>query len=303
MSRDFMHDPELNAMPQTGDYVRFLVVGDFTAANIAVVNAHPDLTAIVQRHRLSFALGFIHQVEVGYVGLHSHATFELVFHPTGSGHTRLANGSGVDFIAGDAVLYAPWQRHDQTQITAGDDLCLQIGVDGPLPSTLPPLLHLSVSADPWLDRELRELAAGPVAHNDLGRISLDHRAAAVMSRMLAQATTYDAVPEASAADRHAADAHRWITEHFRDIGRLEEVAERVGIGYDHLRHSFRRRYGRSLVRWLMEVRIERAKELLVHAPMTIADISRHVGYATPRHFSAVFKAIAGTTPAEFRCKR
>lgn len=269
----------------------------------AAVSLTTDLASVVQERRLSFALGFIHQVEVGHVGLHSHATYEIVYHPSGTGRTHLANGTGIDFVPGDVVLYAPWQRHDQTQTTAGDDLCIQIGVDGPLPGSLPPLLHLSAAADPWLERELCELSAGPVAHNDLERISLDHRAAAVMSRMLAQATTYEMRPDESPADRHAADAHRWITEHFRDIGRLEEIADQVGIGYDHLRHSFRRRYGRSLVRWLMEVRIERAKELLVHAPLTIAEISRQVGYATPRHFSAVFKTIAGTTPAEFRAKR
>lgn len=48
------------------------------------------------------------------------------------------------------------------------------------------------------------------------------------------------------------------------------------------------------------VRLERAQELLVHSNLNIADIGHKLGYSTSANFVRSFKALTGSTPAQFR---
>lgn len=263
--------------------------------------AIPDLAALVRAGGASFTAGYAHRLEQGACPFHHHAGFEIVHHRSGHGRSRLADGPELGFAAGDVVVYAPQQSHDQTQEAAGEDACVHISVRGPMPRALPAYFHVPAVADGWLRRELHELSDRPSATGELERLSLDLRAGALLVRLLAEAeTAVQATAPASAGDAHAELADRYIGERFRDIGRLEDVATHLGIGYDHLRHVYRRRYGRSLVRRLIEARIERAKVLLRHAPIPVSGVAAEVGYATARHFSEVFRTVAGCTPGAFR---
>ncbi len=199
------------------------------------------------------------------------------------------------------MVYAPRQVHDQTQLSAGVDACIHIAYAGVLPRAMPRCFLLSSFTDPWIRRELLDLSAPMPIAGDFARLSLDLRAGALLARLLAQAeATGPSLPDMPLGDAHAERADRYLIEHFRDLGRLEQVATHVGIGYDHLRHVYRQRYGRSLVRRLIEVRIAHAKILLTHAPIPIAGVAAEVGYATARHFSTIFRQVAGCSPAAFR---
>jgi AraC-like DNA-binding protein len=51
---------------------------------------------------------------------------------------------------------------------------------------------------------------------------------------------------------------------------------------------------------LRAVRLHNAAELLAHQPLTVADVSRLVGYRQPSHFIKAFRRRYGTTPGAFR---
>ncbi len=78
---------------------------------------------------LRHAAGLRHPVAEGYYcPFHEHAGIEIVFHPTGSGVTRVERRGGegeggvqeVAFEAGDVVVYAPRARHDQRMEAGGE---------------------------------------------------------------------------------------------------------------------------------------------------------------------------------------
>lgn len=265
------------------------------------MDAISDLAALVRNGGARFAAGYVHRIGRGRCPLHAHAGFEIVHHQRGRGSSGLGTGDEIRFAEGDVTVYAPHEQHDQDQAVAGIDACIHIAVAGAMPRGLPACFHLAAPFDPWLHRELHELSSGQAGAGPLERLSLDLRAGALLLRLIADAgATVRAAERAAAGDGHAERADRLIAERFRDIGRLEEVAAELGIGYDHLRHVYRRRYGRSLVRRLMEARIERAKALLAHAPIPVTQVAGEVGYATARHFAAVFRAMVGSTPTAYR---
>jgi AraC-like DNA-binding protein len=265
------------------------------------MGAITDLAPLVRTGNATFLAGFVQRHVQGRCGFHDHAGFEIVHHRRGRGQTILDDGVSVDFHPGDVVVYVPRQVHDQVQDSVGEDVCIQVMVAGALPRALPACFHLPVIEDAWIRGELDDLSQRSPPADPLERLSLALRAGALLVRLLALAqAAAEPRPVVGAGDGHAERAHRLIAEEFRTLGRLEEVAERLQIGYDHLRHVYRRRYGHSLVRRLMEVRVERAKTLLAHAPVPVAEVATEVGYATARHFSAVFKEIAGCTPGAWR---
>lgn len=244
-------------------------------------------------------LGLAVAVDLTYCPLHGHRSWELVAHPSGRGTTRLGDGRRWDFAPGDAVLYAPHQRHDQQLSEPGDDLCLQFE----LPAATPALDGGALLAG-VLDGELAieaRLLCRQRPGSPAERLAWGHRLSALLLRLAARCG--DGAGPATAPEDHATRARRIIAERHRDLGRLEEVAAELGIGHDHLRHLFRKAFGTSLVGWLTEVRLARAKELLERSPLSLAGIAREVGWGNERYLCSVFRRLTGTSPGRWRQQR
>lgn len=63
---------------------------------------------------------------------------------------------------------------------------------------------------------------------------------------------------------------------------------------------FKNQMGYSPHRYLMKVRIDKAKELLINTDFEITDIALQVGYSNHSSFTRVFKELEGITPYQFR---
>lgn len=81
---------------------------------------------------------------------------------------------------------------------------------------------------------------------------------------------------------------------------LRAVAARAGYSRYHFVRLFRRAYGETPGQYLSRRRIERAKELLRSANLTVTEICLLVGFTSLGTFSARFTRQVGMTPTEFR---
>src|SRR5215469_9213116 len=79
-----------------------------------------------------------------------------------------------------------------------------------------------------------------------------------------------------------------------------DAARMCGMNETHFMSSFKHVTGVSFMKYLNQYRIQRAQDLLVRTDRTIADISLDTGYCDQSYFSAVFRKLAGTTPAAYR---
>lgn len=102
---------------------------------------------------------------------------------------------------------------------------------------------------------------------------------------------------------HASQARSYIIEKYATIDCLEEVAQAIGVSHDRLRHVFRSRYGVGLLKFLQQIRLERAAYLLTHSTLPLKNICGLCGFANERYLCSAFKQWAGQTPGDFRAKR
>jgi len=91
-----------------------------------------------------------------------------------------------------------------------------------------------------------------------------------------------------------------MREHFTKIASLGSIAQAIGISSDHLRHLFKTVRRKSLVRYLNELRIERAKTLLLHSNLTLKQIATLCGFKGEYYCSSVFHKLARAWPRHYR---
>ena len=95
----------------------------------------------------------------------------------------------------------------------------------------------------------------------------------------------------------------YIEAHLADDISLSDLAGLAGLSTHHFGEAFKASTGTSPHRYLIERRILRAKELLLGAEQSIAEIAISVGFASHSHFTDNFRKLTGTTPSRFRIDR
>ncbi|WAA12528.1 response regulator [Fervidibacillus halotolerans] len=95
-------------------------------------------------------------------------------------------------------------------------------------------------------------------------------------------------------------AKKYIQNRFNDSISLEEVAEHVKLSTPYFAKLFKEETGKTYTDYLTELRMRRAKELLLNTDLTFKEISFQVGYRDPNYFSRVFKKYFNLSPREYQ---
>lgn len=91
-----------------------------------------------------------------------------------------------------------------------------------------------------------------------------------------------------------------MLEHYSDPGICNDrLASLCGISTVYFRKSFEVIYGTSPIRYLHELRINKAKAILCGDYGSIGQIAQSVGYNSVYHFSKMFKAYTGMSPSQY----
>ncbi|MEA2640813.1 MAG: AraC family transcriptional regulator [Chloroflexota bacterium] len=85
----------------------------------------------------------------------------------------------------------------------------------------------------------------------------------------------------------------------RDLS-LEEIATASYLSAFHFARLFKQLTGTTPGEYLANLRLERARELLIQSDAPIGEIARRVGYSSQSHFARRFKAVAGVSPRVYR---
>ena len=96
------------------------------------------------------------------------------------------------------------------------------------------------------------------------------------------------------------DAVLYIENRFDESVTLPDIAKAAGINHTTLTALMKEELGLTAIEYLMKYRITVAEKQLEFTSVPIKDIANMTGFKTVQHFSRVFKAQTGETPAEFR---
>lgn len=97
-------------------------------------------------------------------------------------------------------------------------------------------------------------------------------------------------------------AKEYINNNYSKSITLQNVSETFMFSSCYFSKLFKKEAGMTFIRYLTEVRINKAKELLNDYSLKIYDISYMVGYSNVKHFVSLFKKNMGVTPSEYRKK-
>lgn len=84
--------------------------------------------------------------------------------------------------------------------------------------------------------------------------------------------------------------------------RLETLAKLSGVSAGHLGVLFRREMGTSPIDFLLEKRMERARQLLQQGRLSVTRIAQDLGFSSSQHFAGIFRQRHGCAPTAFRCR-
>jgi AraC family transcriptional regulator len=78
-----------------------------------------------------------------------------------------------------------------------------------------------------------------------------------------------------------------------------DLSNLVELGRRQFFRKFANTFGTPPHKYVMDVRVERAKQLL-SADQSLVEIAGSLGFASQAHFCGVFRKITGTSPGRFR---
>lgn len=94
--------------------------------------------------------------------------------------------------------------------------------------------------------------------------------------------------------------HDYIEKHISEDISLTVLSEQVYLNPVYLSRVYKQITGQNISKYIADLRIQKAKEMLNRPDMKIYEIAYAVGYESPAHFSRIFKKSTGYTPLEYR---
>lgn len=98
----------------------------------------------------------------------------------------------------------------------------------------------------------------------------------------------------------ATEIANYLALHFRERISLEEISRQTFFSVAYCESEFRKAYGKSIINYLIDLRLVEAKALLVETSMPCSLISEMVGFDDANYFSRVFKKRIGFSPLQYR---
>jgi AraC-like DNA-binding protein len=100
-------------------------------------------------------------------------------------------------------------------------------------------------------------------------------------------------------DANIQQAMRYMREHATRPLSVEQIARHVGMSASHFAHRFSAVARLSPMRYLKQLRLEAARELMLGQRVRAGDAALQVGYESASHFTRDFKRAFGSAPGEY----
>jgi AraC family transcriptional regulator len=181
---------------------------------------------------------------------------------------------------------------------------LQRVLDCALPDNLARSFHALTQA-PWEDafvaQTMVRLWDATLAHDPTDQLLADGALVALATHLLQRAGAGE-----KPGRRVAMPAWRlqrvteFVDAHLHEDLGIATLADAAGLSVRHFTRAFTQQVGETPHRWLMNRRIERAKQRLAHSDDTLEQIARACGFSAQSHFTRVFRLITGEPPKRWQ---
>lgn len=84
---------------------------------------------------------------------------------------------------------------------------------------------------------------------------------------------------------------------------LVEIADHIGLSRRQIERLFQQEMGRSPARYYLEIRLDRARHLLIQSSMPVVEIAIASGFVSASHFSKCYRELYAKSPQQERAER
>lgn len=93
---------------------------------------------------------------------------------------------------------------------------------------------------------------------------------------------------------------RYLQKHLSEEMSLSVLADEFHLNPQYISRLFKNEIGVNFLTYLTNIRMEKAKKLLLSTALSITDVAERAGYTDYRVFTKVFKKTEGVTPSQYR---
>lgn len=200
-------------------------------------------------------------------------------------------------IAGSCFVYPADVQHRPTTTGETTLICLQWTGGEPPPAAVPPLPDRGgrlYGCLLWL------LEWWPGLHAQPELLASNAERCQDLLRVLLHGLREAARPTAPCLADKVAAAREYLLRHLDGDHRMAELATLVGLSSAHLSRRFAAEYGVPPMRFLHQVRLERARAMLLGTTSPVSEIAAAVGFPDHSWFTESFHRHFGCTPQSVR---
>lgn len=230
--------------------------------------------------------------------------FQVLYITRGEGFFESEPTGKRDVTAGNVMLLFPgvWHRYRPSAQTGWDEYW--VSYNGDYAKRLAERGFLSPQ-DPLLNTGLDDTILQPylalldrVRHEPPGYQQLiAANTMEILAAALAAVRTSRTGGRATAAIREAKIVLAQRTEEVVD---MERLAGSLHMSYAHFRRLFKQQTGLSPYQYHLQLRINRAREMLHGTTLAVRQVAARLNFESPYHFSKIFKQKTGMSPSQWR---
>lgn len=127
-----------------------------------------------------------------------------------------------------------------------------------------------------------------------------HRLESLVTQMVLQVHTKKRAYQEDPVHAPVMKVKMWINEHLGHKITIKDLSDLVYMNPTYFCEYFKKETGKTILDYITDVRLERAKDLLQNPELKITEISQLLGYQDTKYFSRLFKRKWGCLPSEFK---
>jgi AraC family transcriptional regulator len=223
----------------------------------------------------------------------------------GKTHTSLYGKGDISITPAEIPFFARWDGDDHyLQIRIASGFIQQVAREAlAMNSDCFELISEFRIRDPQIEAIALMLLTELKQENLGGRLYIDSLAnvlAVHLLRQYATAKPHLQIYDGGLPQRQLVRVLDYINEHLDRKIELTDLAQLLGISQFHFSHLFKQAIGVSPYQYLIQQRIERAKQLLQQTDRSIMDVALDCGFNSHSHLSKQFRQFTGVTPKAYR---
>ena len=224
-----------------------------------------------------------------HISPHSHNCHEIVFYGIGCSGTTIINDTEYTFSAGDAAVINQKFIHSESHSSDGRVRFFGFECDRDLP--IPSGIYHNL----WnIDLIISMIHKESINQNYLYKELISNKINELIIYI-----TRTLFPKVNAA-KNFNYFKNYISENYMQPINIHDIAKLAGYSYSHFRHLFTKHFSISPKKYLIDVRCQKAFELLKTTEISCTEIAYLCGFSDSGQMTKIFKEKYSLTPLAVR---